>query len=71
MKDLPPEVAQSFAKDMRLYFEAKGNKRDEIAARQITALNNIRGPRDKKVRLADVKAMFVELRNFLDGEDGG
>jgi hypothetical protein len=38
-------------------------KQDEIAARQLQALNEHRRPRDKKLRLADVKRMFVQMRD--------
>jgi hypothetical protein len=37
-------------------------KRDEIAARQVRALNEHRRPRDPKVRLADVKRLFELMR---------
>jgi hypothetical protein len=38
-------------------------ERDEIAARQVRALNEHRRPRDPKVRLADVKRLFELMRN--------
>lgn len=62
--ELPPEVAKAFARDMRAYFKAKGqNERDEIAARQRSALSEFQGPRDKKLRLTDVTKMFHELKD--------
>jgi hypothetical protein len=36
---------------------------DEIAARQLTALKQHQGPREKKLRLSDVKAMFLEMKD--------
>jgi hypothetical protein len=62
--ELPVAVAKAFVRDMRAYFAEQNElKRDEIAARQLHALNEFRRPRDKKLRLADVKAMFLEMRN--------
>jgi hypothetical protein len=56
---LPIAVAKAFARDMRAYFAERNElKRDEIAARQLHALNEFRRPRDKKLRLADVKRCF-------------
>jgi hypothetical protein len=56
--ELPPRVAQAFVKDMRAFFAAANTiKQDEIAARQLQALNKHRRPRDKPLRLADVKQM--------------
>ena len=44
--ELPPNVAQAFAKDMRAFFAASSSlKQDEIAARQMHALNEHRRPR--------------------------
>ena len=44
--ELPPNVAQAFAKDMRAFFAASPSlKQDEIAARQMHALNEHRQPR--------------------------
>jgi hypothetical protein len=53
--ELPPAVARRFVEDMRAYFAEKNAiKRDEIAARQLHALRQHQGPRDKKLRLSDV-----------------
>ena len=58
--ELPPKVAQSFIRDMRAFFAAPNTlKQDEIAARQLQALNEYRRPRDPKLWLADVKQMFL------------
>jgi hypothetical protein len=41
------------------FFKAKDqNKRDEIAARQRSALSEFQGLRDKKLRLTEVVKMF-------------
>jgi hypothetical protein len=60
--DLPPEVARAFVEDMRAFFaEENPIKRDGIAVRQLRALREHQGPREKKLRLSDVKAMFEEM----------
>jgi hypothetical protein len=62
--ELPVAVAKAFVRDMRAYFVERNElKRDEIAACRLHALNEFRRPRDKKLRLADVKAMFLEMRD--------
>jgi hypothetical protein len=62
--DLPPEVARAFAKDMRAFFaEESLIRRDEIVARQLSALNEYRGRRDKPLRLSDVKDMFQRMKD--------
>jgi hypothetical protein len=62
--ELPPEVARAFVRDMRAYFKADGqNKRDEIAARQRSALSEFQGPREKKLRVTDVIKMFNEMKD--------
>jgi hypothetical protein len=49
---------------MRAFFGAESQlKQDEIASRQLHALNAFQRPRDKKLRLADVKAMFLGMRD--------
>src|ERR1700716_2351910 len=63
--ELPPEVAKAFVRDMRAYFKAEGHKRDEIAARQRSALSQFQGPRDKKLRVTDVIKMFNEMKDTL------
>jgi hypothetical protein len=63
--ELPPRVAQAFVRDMRAFFKAKNQlKQDEIASRQLHALIAFQRPRDKKLRLADVKQMFLEMRDL-------
>jgi hypothetical protein len=62
--ELPPEVARAFVRDMRAYFKAETqNKRDEVAARQRSALSEFQGPRDKKLRVTDVISMFQEMKD--------
>jgi hypothetical protein len=49
---------------MRAFFNAKNQlKQDEIASRQLHALAAFQRPRDRKLRLADVKQMFREMRD--------
>src|SRR3984957_21286181 len=63
--DLPPAVARAFGEDMRAYFaEENPIKRDGIAVRQLRALREHQGPRDKKLRLSDVKEMFLEMKRI-------
>jgi hypothetical protein len=62
--DLPPAVAREFMKDMMAYFaEDDGHRRDAIAARQLHALREVQGPREKALRLSDVKRMFILTKN--------
>lgn len=57
--ELPAAVARAFIEDMRAYFaEENRYKQDEIALRRLHALKEHQGPREKKLRLSDVKAMF-------------
>jgi hypothetical protein len=66
--DLPPAVARRFVKDMLAYFaEPNSIKRDEIAARQLHALRQYQGPREKKLRLVDVIEMFRQMRDSRPG----
>jgi hypothetical protein len=59
--ELPPRVAQAFVRDMRAFFKAKNQlKQDEIAP--VARAHAFQRPRDKKLRLADVKRMFLEMR---------
>jgi hypothetical protein len=49
---------------MRAYFaEENPIKRDGIAVRQLRALREHQGPREKKLRLSDVKAMFAQMKD--------
>jgi hypothetical protein len=57
--DLPPDVAEAFAADMRAFLvEKSARRRDELAARQLRALRkHVPG----RLSPADVKAMFFQL----------
>jgi hypothetical protein len=62
--ELPPGIARSFVADMHAFFaEPNATKRDEIAARQLHALREHQGPRDKKLRLTDVHEMFLAMKD--------
>jgi hypothetical protein len=62
--EMPPEVAHRFVEDMRAYFaEKNANKRDEIAIRQLVALNEYLGRRERPLRIPDVKEMFLQMRD--------
>jgi len=66
--ELPPEVARRFVEDMEAFHaEPNAIKRDEIAARQLHALREHRRPRGPKLRLSEVKELFAQMRNFIDG----
>jgi hypothetical protein len=64
--DLPPAVARAFIEDMQAYFvEENRYKQDEIAVRQLHALKRYQGPREKPLRLSDVKAMFQQMKDQM------
>ena len=45
--ELPPQVAKAFVRDMRAFFKAKNQlKQDEIAARQLHALHAFQRARE-------------------------
>ncbi len=61
--DMPPAAARAFFKDMRAFHAAKtGLEKDAIAARQLHALREHLGPRDK-LRLTDVHELFVVMKD--------
>jgi hypothetical protein len=63
--ELPPRVAHTFVRNMRAFFKAKNQlKQDEIASRQLHALSPFQRPQDKKLRLADVKQMFLQMKDY-------
>jgi hypothetical protein len=65
---LPPEAARRFFEDMGAFHRERSPiKRDEIAARQLHVLRGYRRPRDPKLRLADVKEPFEQMRDFVEG----
>ena len=62
--NLPPPIAKAFVKDMEAFFaEEDGHRRDAIAARQVRALREFRGPGDELLKLSDVKRMFILMQN--------
>jgi hypothetical protein len=62
--EAPPAVARRVAEDMRAYFAEKNAiKRDEIAARQLHVLRGYQRPGEKRLRLTDVKEMFMQMRD--------
>ena len=60
--ELPPAVARAFVRDMRAFFACGHDtiKADGIAAMQLHAL---RQHFSGKLRLTDVKEMFVAMRD--------
>jgi hypothetical protein len=65
--ELPPAVARRFMEDLRAFFaEESPNKRDEIAGRQMSVLRQYQGPREKPVRIPDIKEMFLQMRDDPD-----
>jgi hypothetical protein len=62
--DLPPAVARAF-KDMPAYFtEENLINRTRFAVRQLHALEQRQRPREKTIRLSDVKTMFLEMKGL-------
>jgi hypothetical protein len=62
--ELPPAVARAFVKDMKAFFAEENDlKRDEIAARQLSALNQYRGRQENPLRLGDIKQMFEAMKD--------
>jgi hypothetical protein len=60
---LPPAVARRFMEDLRAFFAEESQiKRDEIAGRQMAALRKYQEPREKPVRIPDIKEMFLGMR---------
>ena len=72
----PPEfplvVAKAFVRAMEDYFaEESPTRRDAIAAHQLSVLRDYQGPRDKPLKLSDVKRMFLQMRNATGDKVGG
>jgi hypothetical protein len=64
--ELPANVARAFVRDMNAYFaETNLIKRDEIAIRQLVALNEYLGRRERPLRVIDVKEMFLQMRDKI------
>jgi hypothetical protein len=50
--ELPPEIARAFVRDMKAFFAERNQiKADEIAIRQLVALNEYFGRREKPLRV--------------------
>lgn len=61
--EIPPAAALEFVADMRAFFEAKGQRdADEIAANAGWKLKQ-HLPKGTKLRLSDVKEMFLQMRD--------
>ena len=61
--EIPPEVTKAFVRDMKLFFKAKTLlDRDEVAAGTAWMLKN-HLPRGTKLRISDVKALFLQMRD--------
>ena len=62
--ELPIAIAKAFVRDMRAFFAAGGTgvKADAIAAQQLHALKQ---HYNGKLRLTDVKEMFVQMKDEL------
>jgi hypothetical protein len=60
----PPKVARGFFNDLcAFHAEKDAIKADAIAARQLHALRQYQGPRKKRLRLADVKEIFLQMKH--------
>lgn len=63
--EIPPAAAKAFLRDMKAFFNASGSiMQDEIAAKQAWLLNE-HLPRGAKVRLTDVKELFLQMRDHV------
>jgi hypothetical protein len=62
--EIPPAAARSFVEDMRAYHATTDTiKRDEIAARQAWLLSEHPGPRERKLRVIDVREMYARMKD--------
>jgi len=62
--ELPPGVARGFVQAMDDYFaEESPTKRDAIAAHQLSVPGQYQNPREKKLRLSDVREMFFQVKD--------
>jgi hypothetical protein len=62
--EFPSDVARRFFKDLRAFLAEKNTtKADGIAARQLQVLRQYQGPREKKLRLSDVKQIFLQMKD--------
>jgi lipase chaperone LimK len=64
--DLPSAVARAFVADMKAFFaEENRYRQDEIASRRLHALKEHQRPRERPLRLSDVKQMFLEMKGIV------
>ena len=57
-------TSRAFVRDMNAYFaETNLIKRDEIAIRQLVALNEYLGRRERPLRVIDVQEMFLQMKD--------
>jgi len=62
--ELPPDVARAFVKDMREYFREKHPiRRDEIARRQLAALQDYNPSSARELLLPDIYEMFEKIKD--------
>lgn len=62
--ELPPEAALAFVEDMRAFLAAKNQlEEDEIAAAAGWRLKQ-HLPKGTKLRLSDVKALFLAMKDY-------
>jgi hypothetical protein len=61
--ELPPETAKAFVRDMKAYFRTGDkDKRVAIAAKQADLLQQ-HLPRGARLRISEVKEMFLQMKN--------
>jgi hypothetical protein len=62
--ELPPAVARAFVRDMKAFFACGHDtiKADRIAAMQLHALKQ---HYDGKLKLTDIKEMFLQMRDHV------
>ena len=63
--EIPPEAALEFMEDMKRFFGAEGQRDgDEIASEALWKLKQ-HLPKGTKLRLADVKELFLAMRDQI------
>jgi hypothetical protein len=63
-KSSPSATALRLVEDMRAFFAEESTiKADQIAERQLQLLREYAGPQKQKLRLIDVKEMFLRMRD--------
>jgi hypothetical protein len=61
---MAPEAATAFVQDMKAFFKASGQlMQDEIAAKRAWLLKQ-HLPRGTKLRTADVKELFLQMKDY-------